>query len=303
MLNEKSKNEVTEICGKTGSRIRFNEPLDAHSTISIGSSADIWIMPKDSDSAKEIISYLKNFGIKIFVLGNGSNVLMPDEPFSGAIINLSSDYFTRVEFSGNEVTCASGVKLPEFVSLSAGRGLSGMEGLVGIPATIGGAIYLNAGYLTTISDHLTRVRVLRGGKVEWINKEDIKFSYRNSSLNREDVVLEAIFSLEKASSDEIKNKIKENMADKISKQPLNEKSLGCAFKNPEGHKSAELIDKAGLKGRRVGDAKVSEKHANFIINVGKATQADYVSLMEVVKKEVKEKFKVELESEIEILKN
>jgi UDP-N-acetylmuramate dehydrogenase len=221
------------------------------------------------------------------------------------VITLSGGPFREVKFEGGSVTAGAGAELAELISDCCERGLSGLEGLVGVPATVGGAIMTNAGYLSTISDRLVRVDCLdNSGNVISIDKGDIDFGYRRCSLGKDWIVVGAVFCLEEGTSPRVlKEKVKEYFLDKMSRQPLEKKTLGCVFKNPgnDSRKSAELIDMAGMKGERSGGAEVSGKHANFIVNTGDANAADMVCLVEEVKRKVMEKFSIELEPEIEIL--
>jgi UDP-N-acetylmuramate dehydrogenase len=229
---------------------------------------------------------------------------MPDDGLQAVIIDLGNRIFMRKEFKGKKILSGAGVKLRSLISDCCMRGLSGLEGLVGIPATVGGALVTNASYHAAISDCLESVRVLdERGEVKWTKKELLKFGYRSSSFRKGEIILEAIFSLKEDAPEKLKKRLKANFSEKMERQPLDKKTLGCVFKNPpEGeYTSGELIEMAGLKGASRGDAQVSEKHANFIINNGMATAHDVMMLIDEVKRKVREKFSIGLETEIEIL--
>ncbi|MGB3057709.1 MAG: UDP-N-acetylmuramate dehydrogenase [Candidatus Omnitrophota bacterium] len=304
MLKEKQRNRLCDLCQKTGSSIVFGETLAEHSTISIGGEAVAWLIPSDLEALKEVRRFLEDSGILSVVTGNASNVLFPDKGLEAVVINLSSAFFSKKEFKERKVTAGAGLDLRSLLSDCCRRGLSGLEGLAGIPATVGGAVFMNASYLTAISDRLEKVLVLdENSGIRWVEKKDLRFAYRSSSLGRKNIVVEAVFSLDEMPPDDLKKKLRMNFLEKMERQPLDERTLGCIFKNPPGgrHKSGELIDIAGMKGVQRGGARVSDKHANFIVNTGKATSEDVVSLIGEIREKVREKFKIELETEIEIL--
>jgi UDP-N-acetylmuramate dehydrogenase len=304
MLSEEVKKQLLEFCAEDSSQVLFDEALSNHSTISIGGKASAWLVPASIETLSKAKRLLEKTGIKTLVIGNASNVLFPDEGLSGVVFNLNSPFFTRREFQGNKVIAGAGVGLGGLISECCKRGFSGLEGLAGIPGTVGGAIVTNASYNTTISDPLESVKVFsKGGDIKEIKKEELKFEYRSSSLSKEEIIIEAVFSLEEVSPSILKEKLQENIAEKMESQPLDKKTLGCVFKNPpdDARKSWELIDMAGLRGYKVGDAVVSEKHANFIVNNGTASSQDVITLMNDIKKKVFAQFAVELEAEIEVL--
>ncbi len=303
MFNGSVYKEVGRICSPAGGQVLADELLSKHSFAGICGKAGIWCVPAGEESLTELFSYLKKNDIKIKIIGNGSNILMPDEPKDQIFINLSGKEFSKISFSENKVTCGAGVKLNSLIAQCSKEGYSGFEGLVGIPASVGGAIRMNASYKKCISDPLKSVKILRDGKIQTLEKGKIDFSYRYCSLRNDDVILEAVFAVKKADSLAVKKLTSEYFAEKLDKQPLDKKSLGCVFKNSMDFeiKSAAMIDQSGLKGLKVGDAMVSEKHANFIINIGKATSRDFLSLMYKVQEGVRKKFGVLIEPEVEIL--
>jgi UDP-N-acetylmuramate dehydrogenase len=299
-----TRDKLTGICREDGCRLFFEEPLSGHSTIRIGGKAMAWVEVPSVDKFLEVRRVLERGGGRHLVVGNCSNMLFPDGRLTAVLVKLRGGLFSGIRFEDNRVTAGAGVALGSLVCGSCAKGLAGLEGLVGIPASVGGAVANNASYLSGISDHLVKVRVIDGNFRDiWIDKEDIRFEYRGSSLKGKTVV-EAVFELEKADADKLKRELKGNFLEKMKKQPLEKKTLGCVFKNPPGgHASGELIDKAGMKGACVGGAKVSEKHANFIINDGGARSSDVTALIDMVKRKVFEKFSITLEPEIEIIKD
>lgn len=304
MLTNEIKQNLNKLCEKHGGSVIFDHPLSPHSTISIGGKAAAWYVPSSLDELKAAKLFLDQSDIKTIVMGLGSNLLIPDEGLDVVVMSLSNDFFRETKFEGRTVTIGAGARLEKFISDCCGNALSGFEGLVGIPATIGGALKNNASYQTTISEYLLRVLVLTAeGKETWISKKDLKFRYRYSSFRQEEVILRAVFYFNEESPASIKTRVKQYFAEKIKKQPLKEKTLGCVFKNPAKfeYASGELIDKAGLKGYARGAAQVSLKHANFIVNTGGATSKDVTGLIKDIQEKVRKKFSIELEPEIEIL--
>jgi UDP-N-acetylmuramate dehydrogenase len=218
----------------------------------------------------------------------------------GIVIHLGGRHFKNIRTAGLEVRAGAGASLGSLINLACEKGLKGIEGLVGIPATLGGAISMNACYSGNISDRLESVRVMdvRTGKISVLKKKNIKFSYRHSGFEGY-IILEACFKLEKGDKDALLKRKKELIDIKRKKQPLEAMSAGCVFKNPEGGiAAARYIDMIGLKGRRIGGAEISKKHANFIVNRKKATAKDVLGLMDLAKKRVKSHFNIDLEPEV-----
>ncbi|MBR3198924.1 MAG: UDP-N-acetylmuramate dehydrogenase [Bacilli bacterium] len=258
------------------------------------------VFPKDVLELKELLESLK--GKKYKIIGNGSNLIL-DESYDGVLINLK--YFNNIEFNDNIVKVGAGYSLPKFALECANKGLSGLVFAAGIPGTIGGAIYMNAGaYGKEISDILESVTVLDDNlNVKVLTKNELETSYRDSIFKHTNYVcLEAIFCLEYGDKETILKEIREIIETRKAKQPLEYPSAGSVFKNGEGYSAGRLIEKAGLKGTRVGDAEVSLKHANFIVNRGNAKALDVINLIDIIKKKIKEEDNVDLILEQEILK-
>ncbi len=304
MLNRKVRDSLDRLCSGGGGTVMFDHPLHEHSTISIGGRASAWYMPASPEELREAVVLLADSGVRTIVVGRGSNVLIPDKGLDAVVINLSADLFREITFRGRAVTAGAGAGLGELISGACAHGLTGLEGLVGIPASVGGALSVNASYRTAISERLSRALFLSAaGETKWIEKENLEFGYRRSSFDRKGIILQAVFQLDEELPARAQERLKTYFAEKIKKQPLGERSLGCVFKNPGQRKyaSGELIDRVGMKGYRRGAAQVSRKHANFIINTGGATSADVIGLMDDIRDKVRKKFLIELEPEIEIL--
>ena len=277
-----------------------NEPMKNHTTFKIGGAADEFCQAKSAEEIKELVEYAENKKIPYFVMGNGSNVLVSDSGIRGLVINISSD-FSSYEITGDVIKAQSGALLGTLAKAALSAELSGMEFASGIPGSLGGAIYMNAGaYGGQMSDIVKSVTYLEKGEIKKIDK-DFGFGYRKSLFaDLGAIVLEAELQLKKGDSGEIKAKMEDYKNRRNEKQPLNMPSAGSVFKRPEGNFAGKLIEDAGLKGYKIGGAMVSEKHAGFIVNTGNAKASDVVALIEYIKKTVKEKFGVELETEVKL---
>jgi UDP-N-acetylmuramate dehydrogenase len=242
----------------------------------------------------------EDVGVK--VLGRGANVLVSDDGFDGVVVRLDSDEFRRVRRNGSRLEVGAGVDLMPLVRRCSRDGLSGVEGLAGIPATIGGAIRMNAGGpACEIGDVVEEIRVLTAGKnVEVRSTELIGFRYRHTDLDGGDIVLSASLKLDQDDPRRVRSAFREHLERKQRSQPLAEHSAGCIFKNPPLKPAGALIDQAGLKGSRIGAAEVSSVHANFIVARSGATASDVLHLIDFVRERVLHIFDTELETEIEI---
>lgn len=296
-------NELTKLCDKLGCRITPEVSLKDYITFRFGGPCRALIDINSASSAAELIKYMKNNCIRYGVLGRGSNVLVSDEGFDGAILHFGSD-FSDIECSGNTIRCDAGALLASACVRAQQLGLTGMENLFGIPGTIGGALYMNAGaYGSEMKDVVVSAEYIDDDcTVKTISKDYMNLAYRSSFFSGTDRVITSV-TLELASGDpdEIKAAMSECMAKRSSKQPLDFPSAGSTFKRPEGSYASLLIDQCGLKGMTCGGAMVSEKHSGFVINKGYATCADVLELCEKVKKVVKEKTGFQLELEPVIL--
>lgn len=280
--------------------MKLSEPLLKYTSFRIGGPADYYLEPADKDELVNLIRYVQRNQIPFIIIGSGSNVLISDEGYRGVVINLEARV-NRLEVRGDTVMAETGVRTPRFVDFCVQRSLQGVEMLVGIPGTIGGAVIMNAGANGgQISDYLVEVEVFREGKVIRVAKEEGEFAYRRSGFIR-DVVLSAAFRLPKGDKDELMRRRREFLVKRGKTQPLNFPNSGSMFKNPPGTYAAKLIEEAGLKGLRKGDAQISELHANFFVNLGRASATDVLELMRIARKTVHEKFNTTLEPEVKLV--
>jgi len=284
-------------------RIRLAEPLKNHTTFKIGGPAKFFIEPQDPNDLKLLLSLVKRYNSPFFVIGRGSNLLISDKGINGAVLRLSAPYFSKLSSKDNYLEAGSGVWLGKVVLFAKEHGLSGAEFLAGIPGTFGGALAMNAGVAQdnrSIADLVVNVTVMDySGNRKILNKKDIRFGYRTSSLSKY-IILSALIKLSRKNKEQIRNKIKAYLKYRKLTQDLSKPSAGCIFRNPTGHSAGRLIDLCGLKGKRVGDAGVSLKHANFILNLGKGSARDVIKLMDFIRKKVNNKFNINLTPEIKI---
>lgn len=278
--------------------LRFDEPLSRHTTLRVGGNTFCYARVRFLDDLMELINICRVNGIRYIVVGGGSNILMPDEGFDGLVISLSG--MNRIErVNESTLRIGAGAMLSYIVRDVAERGLSGMEGLYGIPGTIGGAIYGNAGaFGYEIKDIVSKVVILRDNSLLVLDRSSIDFRYRGSGLSGEDIIIEAEFIFKKDSPSSINKRMDEFLMEKKMRQPLGEYSLGCVFKNPEGISAGRLIEEAGCKGMSEGGMEVSSIHANFIINRGNGKSGDFLILMEKIQEIVFSRFSIMLEPEI-----
>lgn len=275
--------------------------IEIKNTYKLKCYAKYLYQPKNILELKETINNLENNNIKWYLLGDGSNVILPDQDFDGAIINLSN--LNEFYLDGEYVFAYAGINLNSFINNMLDEGITNFSELYGIPGTLGGALYGNAGAnKKEIYDDLVSVLVY-DGDVKLINKDNIRYSYRNTSFkNSKTIILGGVFHIEKGNVLKKKEMIKENMLNRRAKQPLEFPNAGSVFKNPENLSAGKLIDECNLKGLKVGGAMVSEKHANFIINFDNATSSDIIALIEIIKKNVKEKKNIDLNLEQIVVK-
>lgn len=286
--------------------VRYDEPLKNHTTFKIGGNCIALIEPREISDIVETIKICRENSIKFFVIGNGSNLLVPDEGYNGVIIKLKGE-FSTIQVEGEYLIVNSGAKLSEVYTVAYENSLTGFEFASGIPGTIGGAIYMNAGaYGGEMKDIVESVQVLDLDNFELreLKNEELEFSYRKSIIQRKNYIVTTIkLKLQKGNKEEI-NAVYEDLRERRnSKQPLNFGSAGSTFKRPEGHFASKLIEDAGLKGYHINDAWVSEKHSGFVVNKGNASYKEVMELIEYVQKVVFEKFGVKLETEVRILKD
>lgn len=282
--------------------ILIDEELKRHLYIKIGGKADYLLFPKTYKELKEIISFFKGEDIPITIIGRGSNLIVRDGGIRGAVISLSK--INKIKIEGDYVYAGAGASLIKTAKVAMDNHLTGLEFASGIPGTIGGAVFMNAGaYGGEMKDVLESVVVLTQKNEIKIRKvEDLNSSYRKTNIeDNNEIVLEAIFKLKKGDFHEIKKLTDHLTEQRKSKQPLEHPSCGSVFKRPPGLYAGKLIQDSGLQGYRVGGAVVSEKHANFILNDNDATAKDYLAVIDHVRDTVYEKFGVMLELEVRII--
>ena len=282
--------------------VQKNADLKEYTFTKTGGNADILVFPTTYDEAQKIVSFAYQQEIPLTILGNGSNVIIKDGGIRGIVLNLLK--LNIIGVVGKKITAQSGAAIMEVSQAAYNNSLTGLEFACGIPGTVGGALYMNAGaYGGEVSHVFEKAVVLnRKGELLTMNKDDLGLKYRSSNVEKENyVVLEVTFSLQEADAELIKEKMIYLTYLRQLKQPLEYPSCGSVFKRPPNHYSGKLIQDSGLQGEKIGGAQVSTKHAGFIVNVGGATATDYIKLIQLIQKKVKEKFEVELETEVKII--
>ncbi len=289
--------------GALGVEHRIGVPLSEKTSLEIGGTSDLLVIHKH-ESLPELVRLLKQARVPHRFLGGGSNVLLPDGELPWVILQLSRQD-PDVRFEGNSAWVDCAADLGRTVTRCAKHDLGGMEGLIGVPGTIGGALRMNAGaYGTQIGTFVREVQVFRAssGQIETLRGSEINFEYRHTSFAPDDIMLAVRLELPSKPYSEILQGIRICNEKRRASQPLNQKSAGCIFKNPPGGSAGRMIDELGLKGHSVGDARVSDRHANFFVNAGHATAVDMLALIADVRKRVRDRFGVELEEEVIVWK-
>ncbi len=294
--------------------LKTNELMSLHTNFKIGGVCDFFVIPKTIEGIKSVINYVEQNEIPLLVIGNGTNLLFPDDKFPGVVMQIGESYFHEVKVINESfLQVESGTSISKLLEIATDKGLSGLEFMSGIPGTLGGAITMNAGaQRKRIGEIIERVKVINTkGEIYWIGQTDIRFGYRESRFKCStgvylpqkefEIILEAEIKIKKNDSSKIKTRIQEITKSRESSLPLEFPSAGCVFKNTQDKLAGKLIELTGCKGLRVGDAQVSTQHANFIINVGKATYKDVRTLISKVQQKVYQKFKVSLETELIII--
>lgn len=281
--------------------IKFDEPLAPLTWLKVGGPAQMLVEPQSEEQLVDVLKTAHAEEIPVRVLGSGANVLVRQEGVSGIVLRLNADAFKQVSVSGTTIHAGGGAQLSHVITEAVSAGLTGLEELVGIPSTVGGAVKGNAGGRhTDFGEFVTSVDVLTvQGEKFTRTGDELSFEYRGSSVN-ELLVLSAEIQLKEGDPEEISDRVKTTWIAKKTGQPLSFQSAGCIFKNPRGMRAGELIDQAGLKGTKLGEAEVSERHANFIVTHDGATAKDVLNLIEVIKSRVFEVHNIDLELEIKI---
>lgn len=285
-------------------KVKENEPLANHTTIKIGGPADLFVEPSSVENLQLAMELIREYNVNWRAIGRGSNLLVSDQGIEGVVIKLGMG-INELEIDGTKITVGGGYSLVALATQISRKGLSGLEFASGIPGSVGGAVYMNAGaHGSDISKILEKVLILfEDGKLEWVSNEEMEFSYRTSVLQkkRPGIVIKAIFQLTEGDRDKISAEMKKNKEYRKVTQPWDSPCAGSIFRNPLPNYAGKLIEEAGLKGYSIGGAKISEMHGNFIVNNGGAKAEDVLSLIQYVKDQIFEKYQVTMETEVEII--
>lgn len=294
-------NKLTEAI--PGDAVLLDEPMKNYTTIKTGGLADIIVMPQSITEIQSVIKICKENDVPYFVMGKGSNLLVSDKGMRCVVVKLG-DKFAKITIDGNDVIAQAGVSLSELSEKIMEKSLKGFEFAGGIPGTLGGATTMNAGaYGGEMKDIIKSVKALNTeGEIINLSSEELEFGYRTSMIQVKNyIVLEVKMEFEKGNYEEIAKTTKDLMETRKAKQPLHLPSCGSVFKRPAGHFAGKLIEDSGLKGKKIGGAKVSKLHCGFIVNVDNATTNDVLDLIELIQKTVKSKFGIQLETEVKII--
>ncbi len=295
------KKEIAEHLTNLGCCVCMNEPMSAHTSFHIGGTADVFAQTDAESVLQNSIAFCRKNGISFMVIGNGSNLLISDEGIDGVVFQYTN---TAIRVDGTKITVSAGLSVSKLCLTACQHGLSGLEFAFGIPGTVGGGIYMDAGaYGGQLADTLCSAKVLdENGVIRTVSVAELELGYRHSILMEKSMtVLEAEFLLTPDDPREIRARMDDFLGRRRDKQPLEYPSAGSFFKRPTGYFAGALIEQSGLKGYAVGDAQVSEKHAGFVINRGKATCADVLALSDHIQATVFEKFGVSLEREVQLI--
>ena len=300
MEDRRGVSEAGELLKAQGVSVRKNLSLAPYTTIGIGGESPLFVEPVDTKGVVYALSILNSLEIPLLVLGKGSNLLLCDHGFSRAVL-FTGGLTRREELKGCRLRVGGGLSFSKLLSFCVKRGISGLEPLAGIPATIGGMVVMNAGsFGRTMGELVEEVTLATTrGEMETMKGEEIEWGYRSCSLRGMGVVTEVVLRLSSSSSASVHEGVVCFHRQRAERQPLGLPSAGSVFKNPPGHYAGELLERAGLKGSRCGDAAISEVHANFIVNLGHACCADVLQLMDTARTTVLREFGIELEEEVE----
>ncbi|PEX34998.1 UDP-N-acetylenolpyruvoylglucosamine reductase [Bacillus cereus] len=295
---------VNELIEANVGRVLVNEPLARYTTMKIGGPADILIVPKHIAGIEKTLQLVKKYKTKWTVIGRGSNLLVSDLGIEGVVIRLGEG-LDHLEVEKHRVRVGGGYPLIKLSTLLSRQGLAGLEFASGIPGSVGGAVYMNAGaHKSDIAHILSKALILfENGTIDWLRHGEMEFSYRTSILQtkRPGIVLEAEFQLQLGEREGIVSVMQKNKDYRRETQPWNHPCAGSVFRNPLPYYAGDLIEKAGLRGYQIGGAQISEMHGNFIINTGGASAQDVLSLIALIKQTIKDKFSVEMHTEVEII--
>ena len=303
-LDVAAKERLAALCQLEKIPVLWDEPMKNHTSFKIGGPAAALCVPKDRQQLRELVGFVQREGVDSWYIGNGSNLLVSDEGLNGVAILLDSSFDGEIEVDGTVLLAPAGKKLSAVCAAACAAGLTGLEFAYGIPGSVGGAVYMNAGaYGGEMKDRLLWVEYLAPtGEIVRLEQEQLSLSYRHSRFMEEGMqgscIVRAAFGLQRGEKAAIQSEMDRILNQRRQKQPLEYPSAGSTFKRPQGAFAAQLIDKCGLKGFTVGGAQVSEKHAGFVINTGKATCADVLELTRQVRECVQEKTGYLLELEV-----
>ena len=288
-------------------KIAFDAPMAKYTSLGVGGRADALVFPKDEEDLRDILQFAKERAIAYYILGNGTNVVVRDRGLRGIVISLCRG-FRRVRIIGQKdeevlIDAEAGVNLKNLVRFTRERNLTGLEAFTGIPGTVGAAIAMNAGaFGSEMRDVVKSVTMMEGtGSVMIKERRKLRFSYRNLVLSKGSIILRGSLGVTEARGREVVAKLEDFRRLRFQSQPRNMPTAGSIFKNPKGTPAGQLIDELGLKGHRIGNARVSEKHGNFIVNEGDATAAEVLALMTFIQDEVYEKRGIRLTPEVHII--
>ena len=292
-----------KIIGATNATVSVNEIMQKHTTYGIGGPAELFVLPSNKQDLIDIVRLSKEHKQTVTIIGSGSNLLISDHGIKGVVISIKHCLRT-INIDVDKIYVECGIMLGKMVKESMKHDLKGLENLIGVPGTLGGALMMNAGaWGGEISENLETVELLNErNEIQVLSKADIDFSYRSSSFSKDIILLSATFKLKKSPKEIIQDNFDLAKLGRKNTQPLNYRSAGSVFKNPSTkHSAGMLIDQSGLKGFSIGGAKISNKHANFFVNNGNAKADDMLSLIKKAKNTVKEKFDIELNLEVKLL--
>jgi len=300
-LNQKQKKDIRKMLTSV---MTFDEPLAKHTTFGIGGPADCMVFPETREELSKLLKYAYQKKISAIFIGSGSNILVWDKGFDGIVISLKKSFKNLTIKRNSQIIVEAGVMLGTMVKQAMAAEIGGLESLIGVPGTVGGALIMNAGaFGSEISKYFEEAKTMTiEGDTKSYKKGEIEFSYRHSTFPKNEILLEATFQCKRGKPAEILKDRKVASDGRKSNQPLKFRSAGSIFKNPSDSLAAGyLIDKTGLKGTERGGAAISEKHANFIVNMGDATAADVLYLIKLAKKYVANKFYINLELEVKLI--
>ena len=300
-MNQKQKKDIRNMLI---SEMIFDEPLAKHTSFGIGGPATCMVFPKSREEVSTLLKYASEKNISAIFIGSGSNILVCDKGFDGIVISLKKSFKNLSIKQNSMIIVEAGVMLGTMVKQAMAAEIGGLESLIGVPGTVGGALIMNAGaFGSEISKYFEEAKTMTlEGNIKSYTRGEIEFSYRHSTFPKNEILLDATFKCKKGNPDQILQDRKVASDGRKSNQPLKFRSAGSIFKNPSDTLAAGyLIDKVGLKGTKKGGAVISEKHANFIVNMGNATAADVLHLIKLAKKYVIKKFNINLELEVKLI--